>query len=356
MPHWHGFQVMSDHQHGLVFPSTDWLERPVVRDVFRALDCAGHETRIVGGAVRNALLGLDVADIDMATTLTPEHVMRLGEEAGLHAMATGIDHGTVTLISHGEPIEVTTLRADVETDGRHAKVQFGRDWAGDAARRDFTINALYCSASGEIFDPLGGAEDLVRRHIRFVGDPEKRIGEDYLRILRFFRFYGAYGEGPVDEPGLQACIRMRSGLDGLSRERIWSEFAKILTLDRSVAVIKLMFDFGLLVNIVKTTPKLKKFTALAGVEKQFRLPKDAIRRLGALALFSSCDGQGLGDRFRLSRREVRRLERIAACFPQLTELKDAKRARAMIYWSGRQAFEDCYLLALSSTGVESASR
>ena len=187
----------------------DWLTRKATQVVFDALSGEGVETRAVGGAVRNAFLKLPVAEVDLATTATPQEVIALAEKAGLKAVPTGIEHGTVTVIADGAPFEVTTLRRDVETFGRHAEVAFTRDWEADAKRRDFTLNALYADREGRVFDPLRGYDDLAAGRVRFIGDPAERIREDYLRILRFFRFNAYYGKGPLDEAGLKACVRER---------------------------------------------------------------------------------------------------------------------------------------------------
>jgi poly(A) polymerase len=194
----------------------EWLKRPETKRVFAALSADGVETRAVGGAVRNTLLGLPVTEIDLATTALPEQVMALARKAGLKAIPTGIEHGTVTVVVDGAPFEVTTLRRDVETYGRHATVAFTEDWEEDARRRDFTLNALYAGSDGTVFDPLGGYADLVAGRVRFIGEAEARIKEDYLRILRFFRFNAYYGKGPLDPEGLQASVRLRAGLDQLS--------------------------------------------------------------------------------------------------------------------------------------------
>src|SRR4029079_597444 len=180
------------------------------------------------GCVRDALLGRDVSDIDLATTLLPADTTARAERAGLKAVPTGIDHGTITVTADGDPFEVTTLRQDIETDGRHAVVRFGRDWAEDARRRDFTVNALSVDANGVVHDPVGGFPDIAARRIRFIGDPDRRIAEDRLRILRFFRFHAAYGEGGLDAAGLAACIRGRLGLHDLSAERIGQEMRRIV--------------------------------------------------------------------------------------------------------------------------------
>ena len=201
----------------------DWslLKQPPLRAVFDALDGEGRATRIVGGAVRDALLGRDVTDADLATVLLPADVIARAEAAGLKTVPTGIEHGTVTVVSGGRPFEVTTLRRDIETDGRHAVVRYSTDWKEDASRRDFTMNALYCDMSGEVFDPLGGLADLRASRVRFIGRAEDRIREDYLRILRFFRFFAWYGEGRPDPDGLRACARLKSGLcDPLRRARL----------------------------------------------------------------------------------------------------------------------------------------
>ncbi len=191
------------------------------------LDCDGEEARVVGGAVRNALLGVPIAEIDVATTAVPDEVVKRVTAAGFKPVPTGIEHGTVTVVIDKHPFEVTTLRKDVETYGRHAKVEFGRDWKADAERRDFTINALSATRDGTVYDYAGGLDDLGQRRVRFIGDPAKRIAEDYLRILRFFRFHAAYGSGRLDAAGLAACIAGRDGLDQLSRERVRMELLKL---------------------------------------------------------------------------------------------------------------------------------
>ena len=194
-----------------------WLQEAPLKDLLAVLDGAGEEARVVGGAVRNALLAEPLGDIDIATTALPPEVMRRAEVAGFKAVPTGIEHGTVTVVAHGRPFEVTTLREDVETFGRHAKVAFGRHWRRDAERRDFTMNALSLARDGTVYDYVGGLADVEARRVRFIGDAATRIAEDYLRILRFFRFHAAYGEGALDPAGVAACIAGRAGLDQLSR-------------------------------------------------------------------------------------------------------------------------------------------
>jgi poly(A) polymerase len=191
-----------------------WLRGGSLPRLLDVLDRDGEEARVVGGAVRNELLGEPVGDVDVATTALPQEVMRRAEAAGFKPVPTGVEHGTVTVVVDGTPFEVTTLREDVETFGRHARVSFGRDWQHDAERRDFTMNALYAARDGTVYDHVGGLDDLKARRVRFIGDPHKRIAEDYLRILRFFRFHAAYGDGGHPDPaGLSACIAARAGLE-----------------------------------------------------------------------------------------------------------------------------------------------
>jgi poly(A) polymerase len=198
---------------------------PATQALCAAVLAGGYRIFFVGGCVRNAVLGEPVGDLDLATDALPEQVIRLAEAAGFKAIPTGIDHGTVTVLADGVPHEITTFRHDVQTDGRHAVVAYSTDLAQDAARRDFTMNALYADPAGEVIDPLGGLPDLLARRLRFVGDPVQRIGEDYLRILRFFRFSATYGDPALgmDVDALAACAELADGIDGLSRERIGAE-------------------------------------------------------------------------------------------------------------------------------------
>lgn len=226
----------------------DWLTHPGTQALCAVLEGAGHQALVVGGCVRNALLGVPVADVDIATDATPATVTRLAAAAGLRVVPTGIEHGTVTVIAEGCPHEVTTFRRDVETDGRRAVVSFSTDVAEDAARRDFTMNALYADARGQVIDPLGGLADLQARRLRFVGDPAQRIREDYLRILRFFRFHAHYGDPAqgIDTEGLAACAELAHGIDSLSRERIGAEMTKLLSAPDPAPAIAAMAQAGVL--------------------------------------------------------------------------------------------------------------
>ena len=230
----------------------DWRTQPGTQALCAVLEGAGHRALFVGGCVRNALLGVPVADVDIATDALPSEVTRLAEGAGLRVVPTGIDHGTVTVIAEGVPHEVTTFRSDIETDGRRAVVAFATDIVEDAARRDFTMNALYADARGQVVDPLGGLPDLLARRVRFVGDPQHRIREDYLRILRFFRFHAHYGDPMqgLDAEGLAACAELADGLAGLSRERVGAEMRKLLAAPDPAPSVAAMAQAGVLVHAV----------------------------------------------------------------------------------------------------------
>ncbi len=232
--------------------SGDWLTRPATQALCAALQAGGHRVFFVGGCVRNALLGEMVGDLDLATDALPEKVVRLVEAAGFKAIPTGIDHGTVTVLAGGLPHEITTFRRDVQTDGRHAVVAYSTDLAQDAARRDFTMNALYADPSGAVIDPLGGLPDLRARRLRFVGEPAQRIREDYLRILRFFRFSATYGDPALgmDAEGLAACAELADGIDGLSRERIGAEMRKLLSARDPAPALASMAASGVLRHVL----------------------------------------------------------------------------------------------------------
>ena len=275
----------------------DWLAQPGTQALCGALEAAGYRALFVGGCVRNALLGVSVADVDIATDARPETVTRLAEAAGLRVVPTGIEHGTVTVIAGGVPHEVTTFRRDVETDGRRAVVAFAQDVAEDAARRDFTMNALYADLRGNVIDPLSGLPDLVARRLRFVGDAHQRIREDYLRILRFFRFHAHYGDPGqgMDAEALAASAELAEGVDGLSRERIGSEIRKLLAAPDPAPAVAAMAQAGVLARVLpgSDTRALAPLVHLEG-----GLPPRWQRRLAALG------GQEVEDRLRLSRADA----------------------------------------------------
>jgi tRNA nucleotidyltransferase/poly(A) polymerase len=332
--------------------SFDWLARRSLAEVLALLNGGGEEARVVGGAVRNSLLGEPPGDIDIATTATPEEVTRRSLAAGFKAVPTGVEHGTVTIVAHGHPFEVTTLREDVETFGRKAKVAFGRDWRADAERRDFTINALSLSPDGTVHDYVGGLADLDARRVRFIGDPAKRIGEDYLRILRFFRFHALYGNGGSDAAGLHACIAGREGLRGLSRERVRMELFKLLVAPLAAPTLTIMSDAGLLPLVLGGVAQLASIESLVRIEAATGAAPDPVRRLGALAVLIEEDAERLNDRLRLANIEHRRLRLMAEGWRRLAPAASEQDRRALLYRLGADSFADRVLLAWARGGAD----
>jgi poly(A) polymerase len=282
-----------------------WLHTPAARATLSALGEAGHQALYVGGCVRNALLGEAPTDIDIATDATPDRVTAICETAGLHVIPTGIAHGTVTVTTQGDHVEVTTFRRDIATDGRHATVAFSTDITDDAARRDFTMNALYADATGTVIDPLDGLPDLQSRHVRFIGDPHARIGEDYLRILRFFRFNAAYADPDhgIDAEGLAACADHLDGLESLSAERIQHEFRKLLLAPDPAPAAAAMAACGALLRLLPGAGT-HLLPVLVHVEQAAALKPDWLRRLAALG------GEDPAPRLKLSRADTARLMRL----------------------------------------------
>jgi poly(A) polymerase len=322
-----------------------WLTSGPLPRLLDVLDRDGEEARVVGGAVRNALLGLRAGEIDVATTAVPEEVVRRVQAAGFKAVPTGIAHGTVTVITDKVPYEVTTLRRDVETYGRHAKVAFGRDWKTDAERRDFTINAFSVRPDGAVYDYVGGLEDLAARRVRFIGDPQQRIAEDYLRILRFFRFHAAYGTSDhPDRAGLEACIAGREGLDQLSRERVRMELMKFVVAPHAVPTLIAMTDAGLTLRVLGGVSYLASFENMAKVEAAVGASADPVRRLGALGVWVAEDAERLWQKLRLTNAEHARLVAMAGSWRHISPASGEQAARAHIYRHGPQ-FADHALLA-----------
>jgi poly(A) polymerase len=319
----------------------------VVGHLLALLDRDSEEARIVGGAVRNTLLGLPAGDIDIATTALPQEVMRRAEAAGFKAIPTGLAHGTVTVVAEGRPYEVTTLREDVETFGRHATVAFGRDWRRDAERRDFTINALSWSRDGLVHDYVGGLADIGKRRVCFIGDAATRIAEDYLRILRFFRFHAVYGEGPPDPAGVAACIAGRAGLAQLSRERIRAEIMKLLVGREAVAMLAVMSEIGLLEQVLGGVPLLASSSRLVRLEETLGLSPDPVRRLGALAVMVVEDAERLRERLRLANAKYERLAAMGEGGWELSSDCSEHAARGMLYQLGSERYIDRVLLAWS---------
>ena len=325
-----------------------FLDAPELRIVFAALDGQGEELRVVGGAIRNHLMGVAVHEIDLTTTALPETIIARASAAGLKCVPTGLEHGTVTLVVNHVPFEVTTLRVDVETDGRRAKVAFGRDFRADALRRDFTFNALSVSADGSIHDYAQGARDIAHRHVLFIGDPDQRIREDYLRILRFFRFHAAFGQGPADPQALAAIARQRSGLDGLSRERVRAELLKLLVTQGAAETLSLMAGLGLTLPLLGSVTMPLRLERIIAIETARGSTADAILRLAALALLKPEDAQDLRARLRLSNAEYAKLAQAAKAGVALHGARtppDAKALRQLIYRLGTSAMADALDLA-----------
>lgn len=290
-----------------------WFSAPSLRRVFDLLNVEGGEVRVVGGAVRNSLMGVPAGDVDMATTWHPDEVSARAKAAGIKVVPTGIDHGTVTLVIDGTPYEVTTLRRDVATDGRRAEVAFGTDWKADAERRDFTINALYANDKGEVIDDVGGLADIESRTLRFIGNAAERVAEDYLRILRFFRFFAHYGNGRPDADGLRACAAARSKLSTLSAERVWAETKKLLSAEDPGRALLWMRQAGVLTEILPETEKwgIDAIPELVAAERAFSWTPDPLLRLAAIVPPDAERLEAMAARLRLSKAEAAYFSRFA---------------------------------------------
>jgi poly(A) polymerase len=312
--------MTQNQQPALRLPQAPWMSASDTCAVVAALTREGDPARFVGGCVRDTLLGRGVSDIDLATPAEPQRVMELLQAAGIKAIPTGIAHGTVTAVVDGKHFEITTLRRDVETDGRHAKVAFTDDWTADAARRDFTMNAISADPDGTIHDPFGGVADLHARRVRFVGDAEQRIREDVLRLLRFFRFQAHYGVGAPDPAGLDACRRLGPLLPGLSGERIAGETIKLLRAPDPAPVVALMVSEGIWLPILPQISNVARLAALVKIESEVAAG-DPIRRLAALLPADRAAVEVLAERIRLSNAERDRLCALAA--PEVAVEPDA---------------------------------
>lgn len=331
-------------------PMTGLLAATSLRRLLDLLSQDGDTAYIVGGAVRNTLVGRPVHEIDIATSATPPLVIARAEKAGFKTIPTGIDHGTVTVMVDRTPYEVTTFRSDIATDGRRATVLFGRDILPDAERRDFTINGLYADQDGVIIDLVGGLADIAARRVRFIGDPVARIREDYLRILRFFRFQSDYAEGAPDAAALAASQSEKNGLDTLSRERIRAEFLKILCSRRAVETISLMAETGILPHIIDQSPDIDTLRHLVA----FHPAADAILRLAALAVRSVSECESLRDRVRLSNHEFATLKAIATALPALSDTPESappQHLRALAYRHGHPAALNALRIKLAMRGA-----
>ncbi|WP_455465666.1 CCA tRNA nucleotidyltransferase [Bartonella sp. B39] len=334
------------------FKQVKWLQHSDIQTLLRVLSVNGEEARIVGGAVRNQLLELPISDIDIATTCLPQQVIVRAEEAGFKVIPTGIAFGTVTVVSQSCSYEITTLRSDVETDGRHAKVIFGRDWKKDAERRDFTINALYCDAVGRLYDDVGGLNDIARRTVRFIGIAENRIREDYLRILRFFRFFAWYGAGRPDAQGLKACVRLKNGLRKLSSERIWGEMKKILMASDPTRALLWMRQSRILTHIFPETEKwgIDGIYSLVKAEQAFGWKIDPLLRLESLLPPDPIRLHEMAQRLRLSNKEETRLREWAELKMINQNCSDGF-VQKLIYFHGRQPVLDQLSLCVAAAHV-----
>lgn len=312
----------------------DWLTDPAAQQTCAVLTDAGYQAWFVGGCVRNDLLGAPVADLDLCTDAVPEVIIRLAKAAGLKVIPTGIDHGTVTVIAGGTPFEITTFRRDVATDGRRAIVAFADNMRDDARRRDFTMNALYAGPDGVVVDPLGGLPDLFARRVRFIEDADRRIREDYLRILRFFRFHAWYGADGIDAEGLAACAANVDGLQSLSRERVTAELLKLLAAPNPSPALASMAATGALAQILPGADAAP-LAVLVHIENMVGLDSSPIRRLGVL-------GGDPAHVLRLSKRDVLALERMTSDLP----------LDALAYQAGADAAINKAAVTAAALGVE----
>ena len=332
-----------------VLADAPWLKSGPAARVLALLNGDGEEARVVGGAVRNALLNIPLGDLDIATTALPDEVARRAKAAGIKCVPTGIAHGTVTLVIDSKPVEVTTLREDTETFGRKARVAFGRDWVRDAERRDFTINGLSVDAEGRVHDHVGGLADIAARRVRFIGDAGQRIAEDYLRILRFFRMHAVYGTVELDRAGYLACIGGRAGLATLSAERVRMEMLKIMVAEGALVAVIAMGDGGLLQGICGGVTYTGPFAAMISVEKMLGLTPNPVRRLGALTVAVTEDARRIAARLRLTNAEAKALDSMGHRWWRLADM-DAARARRRLYRLGEEQYRDRLLLAWARSG------
>lgn len=314
-----------------------WITDAKTRAV---LDALGPDARFVGGAVRNALIGRDVADIDIATPREPDEVTKRLTAAGLGAVPTGVEHGTVTAISSGKPFEVTTLRRDVQTDGRRAVVAFTTDWKEDAQRRDFTMNALYATADGEVVDLVDGVEDLKAGRVRFVGDATTRIREDYLRILRLFRFHAWYGKGEIDSQALHAAAAEKAGLAHLSGERVQKELLKLIEAENPAPVLRTMAAAGILAELLPGPLSIGRLERLAAIDSEAFFMPDPLLRLAALLPNDTAVAVEVATRLRLSNAQMLRLEDIAGAKEKIVSYLSVKEVRKLLYRIDTGPFKD----------------
>jgi poly(A) polymerase len=336
---------------GRMLRDAPWLKSGPAMRVLDLLNADGEEARVVGGAVRNTLLNIPVGDIDIATTAVPDEVIRRAKTAGIKSVPTGIAHGTVTLVVESQPFEITTLREDIETFGRKATVAFGRDWIRDAQRRDFTINGLSVASDGTVHDYVGGLDDVAARRVRFIGDPDQRIAEDYLRILRFFRMHAAFGAGEPDRAGYLACIRGRARLATLSAERVRMEMLKLMVAEGALPAVIAMEDGGLLLAILGGVAYRGPLANMIAAERALEQKPDAILRLGALGVATTEDAKRLAIRLRLTNGETKALDSMGHRWWRLAGM-DAAAAKRRLYRLGEARYRDRLMLAWARAGAD----
>lgn len=346
---------MTDEQAGreASVAHADWFRAPELTRVLDLLNRDGAETRIAGGAVRNSLMNMPVHDVDLATTLLPQDVISRAEDEGIKPVPTGIEHGTVTLVSNGSVFEVTTLRRDVETDGRRATVAFSTDWQEDANRRDLTINGLYADRDGRVIDLVGGLKDIESGTVRFIGDASERIAEDYLRVLRFFRFFALYGRFRPDADGLRACARAKEKLGSLSAERVWSEMKKMLAAPDPGRALLWMRQVGVLSEILPETEKwgIDTVPQLVEAGRSLGWKHDPMLRLAAILPPDSERLTALSGRLRLSRAEDRFLQDYAAA-PVIGETMAGTALDRLLYRHGIQGIVTRLKIAVANAWVD----
>jgi poly(A) polymerase len=317
-----------------------WMTQPETVQVMAALG----EGRFVGGAVRDAIAGVAVCDVDIAVPMPPQEVLARLKAHAIRAIPTGLDHGTVSALAGGKLFEITSLRRDVATDGRHARIAFTDDWAEDAARRDFTINALYAAPDGEIFDYATGVEDLIAGRVRFMGDARTRIAEDYLRILRLFRFQAWYGRGEIDADALHAAAEAREKLAALSGERVAKELLRLLEAANPAPVLRVMAATGILSQVLPGALQLRRLERLTGIDAENRHARDAVLRLAALLPDDAAIAGRTADALRLSNETRARLVAVLGGEPAMASRLSAQQARRLLYRMGAARFRDRVML------------
>jgi poly(A) polymerase len=333
----------------------DWLDDKDVQALFAALNADGQEARVIGGAVRNALMNEVLSDIDFATTTLPDETIARVEAAGFKAIPTGYSHGTISAVKNSRAFEITTLRRDVSTDGRHAEVTFGTDWEADAKRRDFTINALSCDAAGIVYDYCGGLADIESRTIRFIGDAETRIKEDYLRSLRFYRFFAFYGSGRPDAAGIRATAKLKPGLAQLSAERVWSELKKLLAAPDPSRALLWMRQAGVLTAVLPESENwgIDAVPGLVATEQALKWHADPLLRLMAVTPPDVLRVETMAARLKLSKLERERVLAHASANPVAADTSEIALTKRL-YREGVSGINDRLKLALAAARAKAA--